>query len=185
MITNPSFDALYEEYKNLVYNLALQYVQQVDDAADITQEVFIKVYRQYHQHDPAKASLKTWIYRISINHCLDFIKAKRTKKRFGFLTSLFRADNQEPVEEAIQFHHPGIAAEDKEDLQQLFRYINDLPDNQRTALILTKIEDRPQKEVADIMQISTKALESLLQRAKQSLSKKLQAGQKETVKNIV
>jgi RNA polymerase sigma-70 factor (ECF subfamily) len=185
MITDAQFETVYTEYKNLVYNLALQYVQQANDAQDITQEVFIKVYRHYHRHDPATASLKTWIYRITINHCLDYTRAKRRKKRLGFMTSLFRPGSQEQEEEAIEFYHPGVAAEDKEDLRQLFRYINDLPDNQKTALILVKIEDRPQKEVAEIMHISVKALESLLQRAKQSLHKKLQDGQKESTQKIV
>jgi RNA polymerase sigma-70 factor (ECF subfamily) len=185
MLTNVQFETVYTEYKNLVYNLALQYVQQANDAQDITQEVFIKIYRHYHRYDPATASLKTWIYRIAINQCLDYIKARRRKKRIALITGLFLTGSGEPVPEAVQFHHPGVAAEDKEDLQQLFRFINELPDNQKTALILTKVDDRPQKEVAEIMQISTKALESLLQRAKQSLLKKLQAAQKESSKKIV
>ncbi len=50
-----------------------------------------------------------------------------------------------------------------------------MPDAQRTVLILTKIEDRPQKEVAEIMNLSVKAVESLLQRAKQTVSKKLKS----------
>jgi len=167
------FKLIYDEYKQLVYNLALHYTQQVNDAQDITQEVFIKVYQHYEKHDPSTASMKTWIYRITINHCLDFLRTKRTKKRFGFITSLFRSDTNEPLSEAIHFNHPGIKAEDKEEMKQLFALINELPENQRTALILTRIEDRPQREVAEIMNTTVKAVEALLQRAKQTLAKKL------------
>ncbi|MFM9909098.1 MAG: sigma factor [Chitinophagaceae bacterium] len=53
-----------------------------EDAQDNTQEVFVKVYLHYEKHDPAVASLKTWIYRITINHCHDFIRSKKSKKRF-------------------------------------------------------------------------------------------------------
>jgi RNA polymerase sigma-70 factor (ECF subfamily) len=173
MLTNQQFEKIYDEFKSLVYTLALNYVQQADDAQDIAQEVFVKIYRHYHTHNPATASLKTWIYRITINHCLDFIRRKKSKKRFGVFSSLFNAETNEPVAVAGDFYHPGIAAEDKEDLQQLFRLINSLPVNQRTALILTRIEERPQTEVAEVMNISVKAVESLLQRAKQSLQKKL------------
>ena len=167
------FRAVYDDYKQLVYNLALNYVQNDEDAQDITQEVFVKIYQHYQKHDPGKASLKTWIYRITINHCLDFTRSKKSKKRFGFITTLFHPETNEPVTETAHFNHPGIVAEDKEKLQQLLLCINELPENQKTALILVKIEDRTQKEAAEIMNTSVKAVESLLQRAKQILAKKL------------
>jgi RNA polymerase sigma factor (sigma-70 family) len=173
MQNETQFKTVYDDYKQLIYNLALNYVQYEEDAQDITQEVFVKVYQHYEKHDPATASLKTWIYRITINHCLDFIRSKKSKKRFGFITSLFRSETNEPVSEAVHFNHPGISAENKEDLQQLLLLINELPESQKTALILVKIEDRTQKEVAEIMNTTVKAVESLLQRAKQALAKKL------------
>jgi RNA polymerase sigma-70 factor, ECF subfamily len=173
MHNESQFRTIYDEYKKLVYNLALNYVQHDEDAQDITQEVFVKVYQHYGKHDPATASLKTWIYRIAVNHCLDFIRSKKSKKRFGFITSLFRSETNEPVSEAVHFNHPGISAEDKEDLQQLLLRINELPESQKAALILVKIEDRTQKEAAEIMNTTVKAVESLLQRAKQALAKKL------------
>jgi RNA polymerase sigma-70 factor (ECF subfamily) len=70
------------------------------------------------------------------------------------------------------YNHPGIELEDKEALKLLFNKINLLPDNQKTAIILAKIEDKSIKEVAEIMEISIKAVESLLQRAKMNLTKK-------------
>lgn len=167
------FESLYNEHKNLVYNLCLQYVLNAEDAQDITQEVFVKVYQHYHQYNPAAASLKTWIYRIAINQCLDFLKARKTKKRLGFISSLFKHGSNEPVEVAAPINHPGIESENKEALQSLLLIIQSLPENQQTAIILSKIEDRPQKEVAEIMNTSVKAVESLLQRAKQTIQKKL------------
>lgn len=157
----------------MVYNLALQYVQNVQDAEDITQEVFVKLHQNLHQFNAETAALKTWVYRITINQSLDFIKSKKAKKRFGFITALFNGDNNEPVADVANFNHPGVAAEDKEALQYIFRLINNLPDNQRTAFILARLEDKSQKEIAEIMNLTTKAVESLLQRAKQSLQKKL------------
>ena len=157
----------------MVYNLALQYVQNTWDAEDITQEVFVKVHQHLHRFDNDMASLKTWIYKITIHQCLDFIKAKKAKKRFGFITSLFSRETNEPLEDVAHFNHPGVLAEDREALQQVFHFINQLPDNQRTVFILARLEDKSQKEIAEIMGITAKAAESLLQRAKQSLQKKL------------
>jgi RNA polymerase sigma-70 factor, ECF subfamily len=173
MTNEAHFETIYNEHKNLVFNMCLHYVLNPEDAQDITQEVFVKVYQRYHQFDPATASLKTWICRIAINHSLDFLKSKKTKKRFGFMSSLFHPETNEPGETTVQFNHPGIAAEDKESLQTVLQIIYSLPENQKTAIILSKIEDRPQKEVAEIMNTSIKAVESLIQRAKQTIQKKL------------
>jgi RNA polymerase sigma-70 factor, ECF subfamily len=173
MANESHFETIYNEHKNLVYNMCLHYVLNAEDAQDITQEVFVKVYQRYHQYNEEAASLKTWICRIAINHCLDFLKSKKSKKRFGFLSALFHPDSNELVNDAIIINHPGIETEDKEALQNLLQIIYTLPENQKTAIILSKIEDRPQKEVAEIMNTSLKAVESLLQRAKQSIQKKL------------
>lgn len=167
------FENLYHEHKKLVYNMCLHYVLNADDAQDITQEVFVKVYQRYHQYDASAASEKTWICRIAINHSLDFLKSKKSKKRFGLISSLFHPDSNEPVSGAVEVNHPGVESEDKESLDRLLNIIYALPESQKTAIILTKIEDRPQKEVAEIMNTSVKAVESLLQRAKQTIQKKL------------
>lgn len=166
-----AFRELYEIYKELVYNLALHYVRLPEDADDLTQEVFVKLYRHRQQHDPALASMKTWISRITINHCLDFIRRKKARKRFGVITSLFSREKENETGFA-DLQHPGIIAEDREELGALLDLINSLPEKQRTALILMKIEDFSQKEAAEIMNTSPKAVESLLQRAKQQLEKK-------------
>jgi RNA polymerase sigma-70 factor, ECF subfamily len=165
-----SFESIYSEYKNLVFNVCLHYVFNREDAQDIAQEVFVKTHHHLHQYNPEAASLKTWIYRIAINQSLDFLKAKRTKKRFGFITSLFYPDSNEQIHDVV---HPDIAMEDKESLEELLVLIHSLPEKQKTAIILAKMEDRPQKEVAEIMEINRKAVESLTNRAKQSIGKKL------------
>ncbi|MFM8740914.1 MAG: RNA polymerase sigma factor [Cytophagales bacterium] len=170
MLSESSFEYIYHEYKKLVYNVCLQYVLNKEDAQDVAQEVFVKLYHNLNQYKPETASLKTWIYRIAINQSLDFLKAKKTKKRFRFITSLFHPDSNELLHEVS---HPGIPLEDKESLQQLLGIIYALPEKQKTVIILSKIEDRPQKEVAEIMELNIKAVESLLQRAKQTIEKKL------------
>lgn len=168
-----TFEELYNNHKNLVFNLALQYVQNTEDAQEIAQDVFVVVHQTLasfrNEADP-----KTWIYRVTINKSLDFIKAKKRQKRFGFLTSLFYPDSNEIKYDQKGFDHPGIEIEQKESLELIFKHINNLPENQKTALILSKIEDKSQKEIADIMKLNVKAVESLIQRAKVSLAKNLE-----------
>jgi RNA polymerase sigma factor (sigma-70 family) len=172
MIDRDNFKELYDEFKDLVYNLSLHYLQNKEESEDITQEVFIKLFKNIQHYDATASSLKTWIYRITINTCLDQIKSKKTKRRFAFITSIF--SGHESIQLNSEFYHPGIQFEHKQALQRLLQQINQLPEQQKTALILTKIEDRSQQEVAEIMNISVKAVESLLSRAKINLKKKLQ-----------
>lgn len=167
-----TFESIYEEHKKLVYNLALQYVQNHEDAQEISQDVFVLIYQSLHDFN-YDSKISTWIYRITINKSLDYIRARKRKKRFGFLTSLFFEDSNELRHDLPYFDHPGVALEHKEKLRHLFTGINQLPDNQKTALILHKIEEKSQAEVAEIMGLSPKAIESLIQRAKANLLKKL------------
>lgn len=173
MIDETKFDFFYKTYKNLVYNICLHYLLNKEDAQDITQEVFVKIYQKYNQYNANTASVKTWISRITINHCIDFLKSKKTKKRFGFVSSLFYGDTNEPLKSAITIDHPGIQAEDKENLHTLLQIIYKLPENQKTVIILSKIENLSQKEISETMNISVKAVESLIQRAKQTIKIKL------------
>jgi RNA polymerase sigma factor (sigma-70 family) len=161
------FDEIYFEYHKMVYNLALQYVQNIEDAEEITQDVFVKVSYKLNSFNK-QASLKTWIYRISINQSLDFIKAKNASKR-NFLTSLFSLNDNKIKLEQVNFNHPGIELEQKEAFRKIFEAINQLANNQKTAIILLKIEDKSLAETAEIMSLNVKALESLFQRAKKNL----------------
>lgn len=156
----------------MVYNLALQYVQNAQDAEEITQDVFVSVY-QSRDSFRQESGIATWIYRITINKSIDYIKAAKRKKRFAFITSLFAGDSVALEHDLFEFNHPGVQLEDKEAVATIFRHINELPDQQKTALILHKIEHKSQAEIADIMEISPKAVESLVQRAKTNLAKKL------------
>jgi RNA polymerase sigma-70 factor (ECF subfamily) len=168
-----NFENIYEEHKNKVYNLSLSYVQNCEDAQEITQDVFVSVYQSLDNFKH-QSQISTWIYRITINKALDFIKAKKRKKRFAFITSILNPDGSELVNTYSHFDHPGVKMEQKEAIESLFTCINKLPDNQKTALLLAKIENKKQLEIAEIMQMSHKAVESLIQRAKKNLSKQIE-----------
>ena len=99
---------------------------------------------------------------------LEFIRRKKRKKRFGFLSPIL-GDNNEPTVDLTDFHHPGVTLDNKEKSTILFKAINKLPENQQIAFILNKVEGLSYQEVAEIMQTSLSAVESLLHRAKTNL----------------
>ncbi len=167
-----SFQEIYETYKNKVFNTVIGYLQNTEDAEEVTQDVFVEVHRSVSSFK-GNSSLSTWIYKISVNKSLDFIKSKNRKKRFAFLTNLFDNDSGKLKHDTSDFIHPGILVENKEKSIILFKAIDTLPEKQKTAFILSKIEGLGNKEISEIMQMSVGAIESLLSRAKENLKKEL------------
>ena len=147
----PSFLEIYGTHQKMVFNLCLNYLQNRQDAEEAAQDVFVKIHAKLGGFE-AKSSLQTWIYRIAINHCFDVLRAKKRQKRFAFFTEIFSKE----AEKLADFNHPGVQLEDREALENLFQKINQLPENQRTALILRHLDDLPQREIADILGISEK-----------------------------
>lgn len=167
----PSFREIYETHQHLVFNLCLNYLQNRLDAEEAAQDIFVKVHAKMGAFQE-KASLKTWIYRIGVNHCLDMLRMRKRQKRFAFLTSIFNIAGEVEIHPP-DFDHPGVLLENKEALERLFKQINELPEQQKTALILRYLDDLSPPDIAEILQTSVKAVESLLQRAKQNLGKRL------------
>jgi len=163
-----AFRQLYDAYKRLVFNASLGYLQNSSEAEEITQDVFIEINRSA-AHFKGESSIKTWIYRITVNKCLDQLRHRNRKKRAGFLTSLFKKDSAELMIDVPHFHHPGVLLENKEKAALLFKLIDQLPEKQKTAFFLAHLEDLPQHEIAEVMGSSVKAVESLIQRAKANL----------------
>jgi RNA polymerase sigma-70 factor (ECF subfamily) len=164
------FERLYHEHKTLVYNMALHYLQNIEDAEEVTQDVFVKVYHSL-AHFQQKSSYKTWIYRITINQCLDFTKKKNSRKRLYLFGS--KSENEREYLNTATFEHPGILMENQEAAAQLFAVINSLTENQKTAFLLSKLDGLSNPEIAEIMEMSISAVESLIFRAKGSLQEKL------------
>lgn len=161
---------IYQAHKVLVYNVAMNYLQNVEDAEEVTQDVFVKVYQSLDSFKE-ESHIKTWIYRITINQSLDFIKKKNSKKRFFVFGK--KTDNDYEYNNSSNFEHPGIVLENQENAKILFEAINTLPENQKTAFILAKVDGLSNPEVAEIMEMSISAIESLVFRAKNSLKDKL------------
>ncbi|RYD78103.1 MAG: RNA polymerase sigma factor [Sphingobacteriales bacterium] len=164
------FTDIVECCQGMVYNAALSIVQNETDAEDVTQEVFIDVYE--HLNDfRQEAQLNTWIYRITINKALDFERRRKRQKNGGLLKRIFSVREEE---EPVSFDHPGASLDNKEKAAILFKALKKLPENQQVAFTLHKIEGLPYKEVAEIMETSLYAVESLMGRAKTNLKKILE-----------
>jgi len=144
------------------------YVLNVEDAKDVTQDVFISVLEKFSDFRN-EAEIGTWIYRIAVNKCLDFLRKKNRKALFLSVFQLFILDKTK----SQNTMHPGIQLEHKEQLENLLSIIHKLPENQKNVILLSKWEQLSQKEIAAILKLSEKAVESLFQRAKANIKKQL------------
>ena len=168
-----AFRSLVEQYQDLVYNTALGIVQNESDAEDVAQEVFIQVFRSIGTFK-SEAKLSTWIYRITTTRALDLLRARKSKKRFGLLKRLWETEEESPVENISDFNHPGVSLERKEEAAQLMTAIAQLPENQKVAFVLHKLEGLSYLEVAEVMGNTLPAVESLMHRARLNLRKILE-----------
>ena len=162
-----AFKKLVDDYQAMVYNTALGIVQNADDADDITQEVFIQVFRSVSSFK-GDSQFSTWLYRITLGKALDHEKKAKRKKRFGFVQSLFNG-HEEMDKQQAEFEHPGVKMENKERANELFKALKQIPDKQRIAFTLHKLEGQSYQEVAEIMNTTLYAVESLMGRAKANL----------------
>ncbi len=156
-----AFEELYTMFKDKVYNTAISYLQNIEDAEEVTQDVFLSIFVNAHTFK-RNSKVNTWIYSITVNKSLNKLDQRSRKQK-----SLNKLEDNF----SIDFQHPGILLENQEKAAYLFSAINTLLASQKTAFILTYIEGLPQQEVALIMEITVKAVESLLQRAKKNLKK--------------
>lgn len=159
------FAIIVSKYHTMIFRTVIGFVHVQEDAEDLTQEVFVSVYQNISKFR-GDSEISTWLYRIAVNTSLNFVSQKQRKSflQFGDLLKSFftKASDEKDPQQKLE------ADEEKAAVRNA---IDSLPDKQRTALILTRFNDLPQKEVAQVMGISQRAVEQLLLRAKTNLRK--------------
>ena len=172
--TSSAYAKLLDDYQQKVFGTCISFIPNKEDAEDTVQEVFVEVYRSIHKFK-GNSKLSTWIYKITTNKCLDFIRKKSAKKRFAFFQVL--EGNEMPLDKTsffTEFNHPGILLENKESTERIYRAIHLLPDNQRVVFTLAKLDGKSYQEIVEITGKSLSSVESIMFRAKKNLKKQLE-----------
>jgi RNA polymerase sigma-70 factor (ECF subfamily) len=168
-----AFGELLDAYQQKVFGTCISFIPNKEDAEDVAQEVFLEVFKSISKFK-ADAKLSTWIYKITTNKCLEFIRKKKTKKRFAFMQTIL--GNNLPLEMThyfVEINHPGIILENKEKSAIIFKAINTLSESQKVIFTLAKIDGKSYQEIAEITGKSLSSVESVLFRAKKNLQEKL------------
>jgi RNA polymerase sigma-70 factor, ECF subfamily len=163
---------LVKRYQQKVYQTCMGFLHDEDDAADLTQEIFIKVYEKLPSFK-GKATFSTWLYRISMNMAINVTRKQRLRSLFQRL-----GQNNEPLQVpgGTNADQKMLRTEQKHIIQQA---LSKLTSSQRKAFVLSHYRDLNNNELAEVMEISLKAAESLLFRART----KLQEEFKKAIKN--
>ena len=163
-----AFPLLVRRYSAIILTTCYRFLLDRQDAEDIAQEVFIEVYQSIHTFR-GDAALSTWMYRIAVTKCLDELKKRKRAKR---ITSIGKMLGLDSIAEWIAGGREADAAlREADTFQEITAILDTLPDNQRIAFTLSKIDGYSNAEIADIMKTTTIAVESLIYRAKQRVGK--------------
>ena len=170
-----AFRQLFDRYKNRILNLSYRFVQNREVAEDIAQEVLIKIYEKKARFRP-NAKFSTWVYRVTANASLDHL---RKKKFFGFSLDQPKTDDEDdtaPAPEAIgdkSRRSPSGELERKELKITVENALQNLPEHLKVPIILFQFEENSYQEIADILQISVKAVERRICHARERLRQEL------------
>ena len=161
-----AFARLLERYQKQVYHQALRMVGSPEDAADMTQEAFFKVWQGLPGFQ-GDSSLSTWLYRLTNNVCIDFLR--REKKRRGELS--LDADDSAALPLAASAPSPQLSLERKELRQAIEAGLAQLSDEHRQVLVLREISGLSYDEIAGLLELSPGTVKSRIARARLSLAK--------------
>lgn len=176
------FRIFVEKYQQLVFRTCMGFVHNKEDADDLTQEVFIQAYQSLPDFK-MKSAFSTWLYRIAVNASLNRVRKSSGTSFLQRLESLFGSENKTDWQlTAVDTDDPENIIIRKEHSQWLQKALDSLPENQRTAIVLSKYDDLSQKEIAEIMNTTEGAVEALLQRAKKNLREKLSGSVQKKIK---
>ena len=160
-----AFEALVRKYQDRTYNLCRRMLHDTQDAEDAAQDVFVKAYRNLVKFSSAEASFNTWLYRITINTCLDYRKKSRLEplKDEAFGKDL---PSEEPSPEQLY--------QSKETGKRIDTALEKLPKKLRAAIVLKEIEGLSYEEIAQVLETSVGTVKSRISRAREALVQILQ-----------
>jgi RNA polymerase sigma-70 factor, ECF subfamily len=177
-----AFEVLLHKFEAPVLSLVRRYLgSRSSGVEDVAQEVFIRIYRSKHTYEP-KAKVGTWIYRITVNTCLNEIRrlgADKNRRVGGFTAMFGRAGDDGEPDGSSGFADAKVSAPSEElatsELEGKVREaIDRLPEQQRLAVVLSRYHGLAYEDVAEAMESSVPAVKSLLTRARENLRKALE-----------
>ncbi|UCH66841.1 MAG: sigma-70 family RNA polymerase sigma factor [Ignavibacterium sp.] len=171
-----TFEDVYSDCSSKILNLAFRFTSDEEQARDLTQEVFIKVYQNL-ENFKGESSVFTWVYRIAVNHILNFLKKEKRRKFIRLIDQNVKDAIMEETQSGISASNnptPAQVLEDEERTRIVKSFIDELAPNYQVPFTLFKYEGMSYKEIAESLEISLSAVETRIHRARKQLITKLE-----------
>lgn len=168
-----AFEALLNRYRGPIYSLCFRMTRHSEDAHDLAQEIFIKVFSLLERYDEEYA-FSSWLFRIATNHCIDYLR--RNRLRFLSLDGGGHKDNEE-----IEFQLPDsgpcpdTVLQRKEALDRLEEIIDQLPPHYRAITLLRHDQELSYEEIAEILDLPLGTVKARIHRARNLIQQMLKA----------
>ena len=167
-----AFEKLVLRYQGQVYNLCLRMTGNTEDAADLSQEAFLKAWRNLESFQ-GDSAFSTWLYRLTSNACLDFLRSIKRKPQLSLVTTDKNGEEQLlDLPDTAPSPEARILAAEEQDL--LGKAMASLDEEQRQILTLRVVNDLSYSEIAKILSLKEGTVKSRLARARDQLRKNLE-----------
>ena len=165
---------LVEKYKRLVYRIAFQITKNHEDANDVMQDTFLKVYESIHSFRQESA-FETWLYRIVVNQAMNLVK-RQERRRESPLSGTTEIQIRPDLKQASDLrNNPHVNVERKELQRQVTQAVNSLPMKHRMVVILHEFEGLTHPKIASILNCSEGTVRSRLHYARKKLRDRLKS----------
>ena len=168
-----AFAQLVEKYKQPVMNMVYRMLRDATEAEDVAQNVFIQVHKSAHRYRIA-SKFSTWLFTITRNLCLNELR-RRSRHPADSIESSFPSDDPQPslqLEDKKNFSPPDNVLHSELE-EKINECVNELPEQQKIAIILCRQDEMSYEEMAKVLDCSLSATKSLIHRARETLKQKL------------
>jgi RNA polymerase sigma-70 factor (ECF subfamily) len=166
-----AFETLFRKYQTYVYNIGLGMLSNSEDAADVTQETFLRLHRSLDSFR-GDSSFSTWLYRVAVNLCITELRRK-SRTRFQFLDDLAHDEEATLFEESGPTPDEAIALE--EDRRVVHQVLRTLPPDYRAIMVLRHFQQLAYEEIAEVLDLSLSQVKTRLFRARKMFKDRFQA----------
>lgn len=160
-----AFEKLILQYEKQVYNIAYRMFYNEADAKDISQEVFLRIYQKIHTFEET-SKFSTWLYRITINICIDELRKRKGKETYSIDETYKQEDGEMTKQYKLQEQGPEEVFLQKERIEALHKGIQKLPEDYKAVIILRDLQNFSYQEIADILSCSLGTVKSRISRGR-------------------
>lgn len=157
-----AFKLVYAETKDFLFRVIYRMVGTQQETEDLLHDIYVKIFEKHHTYQSSQSSLKTWLYHISVNHTVNYLKRKNSLA--GKLLNIFEMQSEDEVD-------PGIARLESPEAEAVNKALAKVDELYRLCIILKDIEERSYKEIAEIMELSVGAVKTRLNRGRKQFIK--------------